>query len=175
MDWHWHWKLLMGIVLVSARLVYILVWIDVQDWVLVLLTIDVVVDWILQSTKAQSSIKDSSAVLFVTLAKTWVLVKLRENLIQTRYSLRQALQFLLNRLWCHLLIFLDLIHQPWLMHGALTVLALWCKWIKVTSRPLSLLAYPRGFLLLQLLLTLVFLYFSLLALLICMETILQLR
>ena len=50
-------------------------------------SINMIIYWVFDSTKAEATIKDCPAVLFVSLAEARVLVELRENLVQRRYRM----------------------------------------------------------------------------------------
>lgn len=81
--------------------------VHVLGGVVVLTPVDVVVDWVLDAAKAEPTVKDGAAVLFVALAKSWVLVELRQDLIEGRNRMvaLQVLKFFLDRLTCQLIIF----------------------------------------------------------------------
>ena len=50
--------------------------------------IDVLVDWVLNATKTESSVENCSAVVLVPLTKSRVLVQLRQYLVQRRHRRR---------------------------------------------------------------------------------------
>lgn len=84
----------------------------VHRWRLLLL-VDVVVDRILEAPEAKPPVKNCPAILFITLAKPWILVQLGQDLIQAwdRGFLWKQLQLLLDRLLSKDFIFLELLHQ----------------------------------------------------------------
>ena len=85
-------------------------------FVFVLSTVDVIVDWILDSAKTKPAIQDSSAVLFVTLAEARILMQLCQDLIQRRYWMiaLQMLELLLDGPAGQLIIFALLQKVPML-------------------------------------------------------------
>lgn len=62
--------------------------------------VHMIVDGVLDATKAETAVKHSATVLFVALAEARILVQLREYLVQCRYRMivLQTLQLLLDRL-----------------------------------------------------------------------------
>ena len=71
------------------------------------LTVNVIVDWVLDATEGESSIENGSAVFFVALSEAWVLVKLSQDFIERRHRqvMWQVLQFVLDLLAGKLLLF----------------------------------------------------------------------
>jgi hypothetical protein len=61
-------------------------------------SIDVVINRVLDATKAKATIQDCSAVFFIALPETWILVQLSKNLIQSWHLHLpwQAVQLIVN-------------------------------------------------------------------------------
>ena len=62
-------------------------------FIFVLSTVNVIVNWIFDSTKTKAAVQDSTAVLLVALAEAWILVQLRQDFVQ-RWNRMIALQML---------------------------------------------------------------------------------
>jgi len=75
--------------------------------------VNMVVDGVLNATKAKAPVEDGAAVLLVALAEAWVLVELGQDLVERGDGMVgwEVLELLLDGLACQLLVLLELVHQ----------------------------------------------------------------
>ena len=76
-------------------------------------SVNMVVDGVLNATKAKAPVEDGAAVLLVALAEAWVLVELSQDLVERWDGMVgwEVLELLLDGLACQLLVLLELVHQ----------------------------------------------------------------